>query len=251
MNGLVEPVLWFIASGVFTCIAIYFIIKYFKIGEEAKPFILGWILFVGAFTIARTIETIRRYYVGSYFDIFNPFSPSSPIPFTITGLNLILRLLYYIVAWSAITIFFFILEKYIMKAGMQKNTRYILTLFSALEGSFSVVLYFTAAAPWNLLIVASIFFVIAFCPVIFFIYFAKHAITRSQRIAWLVIMVGFLLFLIGVMFDLPETALALYQNAGINIHLEFGELIRYGTPILQAVGGTLVGVGFATIYRNV
>ncbi len=244
MDLLWEPILWFIASIVFACMAIYFIYKYFKINEEAKPFILGWIMFIGAFTIARTIETVRRYFIGSYYDILDE-------GFQITGLNLILRLSYYIIAWSAITLLFFLLEKYIMKEGMKKNTHYILTIFAALEGIFSVCLYFSAAAVWNLLIVTGLFFIIAFFPLFFFVYLAKNAITKSQRIAWVVILVGFFFFLIGVMFDLPETSLVLLQYGGIDIHAELWMIVHYGTPLLQAVGGTLVGTGFAIIYRNV
>ena len=239
---VMEPILWFMASAVFGLIAIYFIYKHTKIGEEAKPFILGWILFIGAFTVARTIETVRRYYIGSYYDIIEQnFTLINP-------LNLVLRLSYYIIAWSAITIFYFVLEKYIMKQGMKKNTRYILTIFSALEGIFSVLLYFTAAAAWNLIIVSGLFFVVAFFPLFLFIYIAMNSITREQKIAWIVIMIGFLLFLAGVMLDLPETALVLEQYGGITLPVE---LVHYGTPLLQVAGGVLVGTGFAVIYRKV
>ncbi len=246
MNGFVdpvmEPILWFIVSAVFALIAIYFIYKYTKISQEAKPFILGWILFIGAFTVARTIETVRRYYIGSYYDIIEQnFTLIDP-------LNLVLRLLYYIIAWSAITIFYFVLEKYIMKGGMKKNTRYILTVFSALEGIFSVLLYFTAAAAWNLLIVSGLFFVVAFFPLFLFVYITINSITREQKIAWVVILIGFLLFLLGVMADLPETALVLEQYGGIILPVD---LVHYGTPILQVAGGILVGTGFAIIYRKV
>lgn len=245
-NGFVdiplEPILWFIASGIFAVIAIYFINKYTKINEEAKPFILGWILFVGAFTIARTIETVRRYYIGSYYDILEQnFTLTDPV-------NLALRLSYYIIAWSAITIFYFVLEKYIMKEGMKKNTKYILTVFSALEGLFSITLYFTAAAAWNLIVVAGLFFVVAFFPLFLFIYIAKNSITRNQKIAWIIILIGFILFILGVMADLPETALVLNQYSGVALPLE---LVHYGTPILQASGGILVGTGFAIIYKNI
>ncbi|MHA1129826.1 MAG: hypothetical protein ACTSQQ_03365 [Candidatus Helarchaeota archaeon] len=245
MNGfvdpIIEPLLWFITSAVFLCILIYFIKKYFKINPEAKPFILGWILFIGGFTIARTIETIRRYYIGSYYDIIDS-------GFQINGLNLWLRLSYYIIAWSAITIFYFVLEKYIMKEGMKKNTRYVLTIFSALEGLFSATLYFTAATIWNLLIVASFFFIVAFFPIFFFIYLAKNAITKEQRYAWIFITVGFLLFILGVMADLPETSLVLSQYAGSTLPIL---LVHYGTPLLQMGGGVLVGTSFAIIYKEV
>ncbi len=245
MNGFVdpvmEPILWFITSGVFIGILIYFIVQYFKINPEAKPFILGWILFNGGYLVARTIETIRRYYIGSYYDILDS-------GFQITGLNLALRLSYYIIAWTAITIFYFVLEKYIMKESMKKNTRYALTIFSALEGTFSAMLYFTAAAAWNLLVVAGLFFVVAFFPIFFFIYLAKNTITREQRYAWIIIMVGFLLFILGVMADLPETALVLSQYAGTALPVW---LVHYGAPIHQMVGGALVGTGFAIIYKGV
>ncbi|HUX98237.1 MAG TPA: hypothetical protein VMV49_01670 [Candidatus Deferrimicrobium sp.] len=247
MNGgfvdlVIEPPLWFIVSAIFAIITIYFINKYKKIGAEARPFILGLVLFIGSFTIARTIETIRRYYIGSYYDIIDS-------NFTLIGANLILRLCYYIIAWAGITIFYFVFEKHIMKKGMQKNTRYILTFCSAAEGFFSCLLYFTAAAAWVLYCVIILFFIVVFFPIIFFLYLVKMAISREQKIAWVIVSLGFLLALLGVMGDLPEASLIVTQYFGVPFLPP--AFIHYGTPILQAVGATLLGIGFATIYKVV
>ncbi len=247
MNGgfvdlMLEPPLWFLVSGIFAIITFYFINKYRKIGEEARPFILGIIIFVGCFTIARTIETIRRYWIGSYYDIIDSH-------FSITGLNLVLRLSYYLIAWAAITIFYFMFEKHIMKKGMNINTRYILSICSAAEGTFSCILYFTAAAQWVLYCVSILFFVIVFFPIIFFLYLSKMAPMKGQKIAWIIVTIGFILVLLGVIADLPETFLVVTQYMGASFFSP--ELIHYGTPILQALGAFFLTIGFARIYKNV
>ncbi len=239
---LLEPILWLIVSGIITILAIFFILKYRKIEEEAKPFIFGLILFICCFLIARTIETIRRYWIGSYYDIIDSH-------FSITGLNLALRLSYYIIAWSGITIFYYVFETHIMKEGMQKNTWYILTIFSALEGIFSCFLYFTSATDWVMFCVIGFFFVVAFFPVFLFLYTAKMAISRRQRVAWIGITIGFLIFVLGVMADLPEAYLVVTEYMGLEYFPPV--FIHYGTPIMQAMGTVLMGIGFAVLYENI
>ncbi|NVM27990.1 MAG: hypothetical protein HWN65_04025 [Candidatus Helarchaeota archaeon] len=242
MNGrlldlLVEPVLWLIASGSGAILAALFIKKYFKIGEEAKPFILGIGMFALFFTIARTIETIRRYFgIGSYYDIIDT-------NFGITGLNLGFRFTYYIISYTGIAIFYFVFERNVIKTGLKKNTRYILTIFSLAEIFFTCMLYFTGAAVWAMTGVIVLFFVIAFVPIYFFLYLAKTALSREQKIAWLIVTVGFVLFVLGVMGDLPEAYMITQYIPA--------EFIHYGTPLLQAGGSILMGSGFAIIYKNV
>jgi hypothetical protein len=135
-----------------------------------------------------------------------------------------------------------------MKKGMKKNTYYILTIFSAAEGISSFLLYFTGAAVWVLYGVIAFFFVVVVFPVIFFLYLSKMAIMKGQKIGWIVVTFGHILFLLGVMFDLPEAYLVITQYMGTSLPQV---LIHYGTPVLQASGAILLGVGFATIYKNV
>jgi len=238
MNGKfpilpIEPILWLIASGIFIIISCFFLIKYFKSDREAK-FILGVGMFALFFTIARTIETIRRYFgIGNYYDILE-------YNFGIRDLNLALRLIYYLISYIGIAVFYYVFEKNIIKKGMNKDTKYVLTIFSLAEIFFTYMLYFTAAALWAMVGVVSLFFVIAFVPIYFFLYLAKTALTRKQEFAWIVITIGFCLFVIGVMGDLPEAYM-------VTRYLP-EELIHYGTPILQASGGILMGTGFALIY---
>lgn len=239
LNFTLEAGLWIMVSGLLLIVTLVFIRKYMKIDEAAKPFIFGLILFIGTFTIARTVETIRRHFVVG---IFNADIIGSN--FQLDGLNLILRLSYYVIAWTGITIFYFVFEKYVMKEGMKKNTRYILTMSSALEGIFSCLLYFTANALWNQVFVIVFFFGVAFFPPLFFLYVAFHSITREQKIAWLMITAAFFLFVAGVMIDLPESWVILTQTLP-------PEVIHFAPPILQALGLGFMGAGFATIYKNV
>ncbi|MHA1266599.1 MAG: hypothetical protein ACTSRS_15290 [Candidatus Helarchaeota archaeon] len=231
-----ELALWLNVSGLFLIFTLILIRKYRRIGEEAKPFIFGIILFLMTFLIARTIETIRRHFVsGDYYDIVNS-------NFQIEGINLILRLSYYIIAWTGITIFYFVFERYIMKEGMKKNTRYFLTICSALEGSFSCLLYFTANAIWVQAIVFILFFGVAFFPILFFSYVAVKSLTRRQRIAWFLNTIGLFLFIAGVMIDLPEAAM-ITQTMPL-------ELVHFVPPILQAIGVLAMGIGFLAIYQE-
>jgi len=227
-----EPILWLFVSIAFTIISLYFIYKYIRIEKEAKPFFKGLIAFSVLFTIARTIETYRRYYyVGDYYDIVDS-------NFTISGLNLILRLLYYIVAWTGISIFYFIFEQQIM----DKKTKYLITICSILEGSFSCSLYFTANALWNFIIVAILFFGVAFVPIILFIYLITKSIYLSKKCGWIFNTIGFIFFILGVMGDLPES----YE---IVKYLP-GEFVHYFNPIAQILGVIFLGIGFSLIYKK-
>ncbi len=201
--------------------------------KEAKPFILGLLTFLVSYTIARTIETIRRYFIiGDYYDIVDS-------NFSITGLNLWLRLCYYIFAWTGITIFFYVFESYILN----NKTRFMITICSALEGIFSCMLYFTANAFWNFIIVSILFFGVALVPLLFFINLAVKSMYKYQRIAWILIIIGFIFYLLGVMADLPE-AYVFVQNLP-------GEFLHYFNPIAQSIGIILMGSGFIILYRNV
>ena len=234
VNIVLESSLWIIVSIIFALITLFFVNKYRKMDKEAKPFILGLIFFIGAFMIARTIETYRRYfYSGNYYDIVES-------GFMIYGVNLILRLLYYIIAWGGISVFYFVFEKYIM----DKKTKYIMTFCSILEGTFSCLLYFTHNDPWNFMVVTILFFGVAFIPLISFTYLAIKAIYRSNRIGWLLNVIGFIFFVLAVMADLPE-AYIFVQNIPIS-----QDLIRYFNPIEMAIGAILMGTGFWIMYKS-
>ena len=72
---------------------------------------------------------------------------------------------------------------------------------------------------------------------------------KGQKIAWVIVTIGFILVLLGVMADLPETFLVVTQYMGASFFSP--ELIHYGTPILQALGAIFLTIGFARIYKNV
>jgi hypothetical protein len=196
-------------------------------GEEAKPFILGLVLFALLFMIGRILETLARYYIisGSTYDL--------------------LHLLYFIIPWTGNTIFYFVFEKYIMKKGIKKNTRYILTIFSIIEGILLSSMVFAKDPLWSGLMLAASagFFVLGFFPIGLFIYLSLKAMSKDQKVAWLVIMVGFIFFVVSVAIELPEATLFTQSFPE--------EFIHYGAPIMQALGVILMGSGFAIIYKNI
>ncbi len=232
-DPVMEPTLWLMVSIIFCIFAVYFIYKYRKIEPEGRSFIFGLIIFSITFAIARLIETIRRYfYINDYYDIVDS-------NFTITGINLLLRLSYYIIAWTGITVFFFVFEKYIM----EKKTKFLITVSSSLEGIFSCLLYFTAEAFWNFTIVVILFFGVAIVPIILFLYLSIKGLYLSNKIAWIINTIGFLFFLLGVIGDLPESYIFVQNIPGILLH--------YFNPIAESLGAILMGIGFSIIYKNV
>ncbi len=86
------------------------------------------------------------------------------------------------------------------------------------------------------------FFVIAVVPIVLFIYLSITAMMKEQKVAWLVIMIGFVIFVLGVAGAIPEAS---------SITKDFSPIfIYYLAPIMQAMGTILMGVGFTVIYRN-
>ena len=59
----VEPILWFIVSGIILVLGIWFSVKVKQAEPEARPVLSGIMVFLLGWGIVRFIETIRRYYV--------------------------------------------------------------------------------------------------------------------------------------------------------------------------------------------
>ena len=228
-----EPILWFLVVIIFGIIAIYFISKYRKMEKGSRSFILGIVFFTAFFMISRTIETIRRYFgIGSYYDIIDS-------NFSITGLNLVLRLLFYVTLWAGIGILYFVFEKYVMI----KRTKYLLTIFSIIAGVTSCAIYLTAMEYWIFLVNATCFFIAGLFPIALFAYCSYTAINKSQRIAWIVLIIGFIFLLLGVLGDTPEAFMVTENLPQIFVH--------YFTPLAQAVGAIVMAYGLSTIYKAV
>lgn len=225
-----EVVLWCAASLILWIVAVFFIYKSTKIDKEARPFIYGIAIFTMSFGIARMIETIRKYSIGSYYDVIES-------GFNITGVNLWLRIAYYIIAWAGITVLYYSFEKYVMN----KKTKYILTIFSILEAILASALYFTSRNSWIFLFAVLNFLVIGLFPIALFLYLSYKSLYKSTRIAWIIITIGFIFFALGMMGDLPEAWFFIYKLDQY--------IIRYFTPLAQIAGVILMAIGFSTIYK--
>ena len=201
--------------------------------EGSGTFILGIVFYATFFTLSRVIETIRRALFGTSFaDIFlNNFQ--------LEGLDLVMRLSYYVFIWVGIGIFYFVFEKYVMN----KKTKYILMVTSFFTAFLSFVMYFIGWQDWVFMLYAVCFFVVGLFPVVLFLYLSKTSMNRAQRIAWLIMIGGFLLLLIGVLGDMPE-AYMVTQSLD-------PEFVRFFTPLAQAGGTVLMAYSLSIIYKYV
>lgn len=237
MNGsTLEPIeilLWSMDILVFCVITISFIYKYRKMEAGTRAFIMGIIVFAGFFTISRIIETVRKVEFGTFYqDIYL-------LNFKLEGIDLILRLLYYLFIWTGIAIFYFVFEKYVMN----KKTRFILFITSLVTLGLSIIIYFTGFTDWIFIVYAICFFIVGLFPIALFLYLSRKALNTAQRIAWLIIVVGFIFLLLGVLGDMPEAYI-------VTQYLD-PTFIRYFTPISQTIGALLMAYSLSIIYKYV
>ncbi|HUY01605.1 MAG TPA: hypothetical protein VMV49_18725 [Candidatus Deferrimicrobium sp.] len=224
-----EPILWFMVSIIFGIVTVYFINKYRKMEASSRSFIFGVIVFASTFMVARTIETIRRYFgVGYYYE-----------GLTITGLNLIVRLIYYLILWIGICSLYFVFEKYVLR----QKTRYLLTIFSIITFVLSWSLYLTGGAQLVFGLYMACFFIVALFPIGLFAYCSRTSLDKMQKYAWIFMIIGFGLLLVGILGDTPE-ALFITQN----LQQPF---VHYFTPIAEAIGAIMMGYSLSIIYKYV
>ena len=233
MSDIVEISFWYIAVVICFIMMIMFFIQWRKRDSLQKPFFLGLVMFSICYTIARLLENIRRYSVGDYNDVYNAWVMGTQI----TGINFILRFLYYFIAWIGITIMFFNIEHHIFK----KN-KYFLTIISATEGTVSIINYivFNLVTFW---LATIFFFVIMFMPLMFF-NLARKTPKGKIRTACIIVAIGILLFAIGVMIDLPEFA---YFNHLIG-QVSPESIIRLVAPIIIICALLMLNLGFRTFF---
>ncbi|MHA1651322.1 MAG: hypothetical protein ACTSYB_14110 [Candidatus Helarchaeota archaeon] len=229
LDPIGEPILWFLVSIIFGIISVYFILKFRKMEKGTRSFISGIIFFSTAFMVSRTIENIRRYCgIGGYYDLFD-----------ITGLNLALRLAYYTILWAGIAMLYFVFEKYVMN----QKTKYILTIFSIITCIFSWAQYLTQGAAFIFPMYVACFFIVALFPIPLFAYCSKTSINKSQQIAWITMIIGFVFLLLGVLGDSPEAFF-------ITLNLD-QPFVHYFTPIAEAAGAIVMAYSLSTIYKYV
>ncbi|MFX1451601.1 MAG: hypothetical protein ACFFCM_12200 [Promethearchaeota archaeon] len=222
----IEPILWFIVSAIFFMQGIYFMNKFLKSEKEAQPFFGGVMIFMYGWGFSRLLETIRRYYVGYYYDIID-------MNYNITGSSLILRLLYVTVSYAAIACFFYVTENKIF----DKKTHSIFTISTIFQIVLSDLIYFNIP---TLIPVIILFFIIGIFPICIFFGFAISKF-GEKRIPWVLLGIGMTLFVLGVAGDNPE-AYEIVKGLGT-------ALIHYGTPLFVISGSIIITIAFLDLYR--
>ncbi len=230
MTEIIEIAFWYGAVALCFGLMILFLIQYKKRESLSRPFFLGLSIFMLSYGIARLIENIRRYSVGSYNDIFEAWIAGEQI----IGINFWMRFLYYLIAWVGIALLYFNIEKFIFK----KN-KFALTILSLIEGTTSIINYFSfnMITYWSCVI---IFFGVGFFMPILFLNLARKSPSGHMRIGCLMIAIGMFTFVVSVMIDLPETYYFMYlfkQEAPETI-------IRLIAPIMLILGLLLFSMGF-------
>jgi len=191
-------------------------------------FLLGW-------GIVRFIETIRRYYVGSYYDI-----PDAN--FAITGPSLFLRLIYVCLSWGSVAYFYAVVEYKIF----EKKSFFILAGSAITEATINIILFLIAPYAAGtaifefLLLLLFVFFIIAVLfPVILFAIFAARKF-GDRVLPWVLLSVGVFLFVLGIAGDNPEAYTLMVHLPVLFIH--------YFTPVFVLTGAIMMSIGVYLVY---
>ncbi len=230
MFETIELALWYGAVALCFSLMIIFLIQYKKRESLSRPFFLGLSIFMLSYGVARLIENIRRYSIGSYNDIFEAWIAGEQI----SGVNFWMRFLYYLIAWIGIAFLYFNIEKFIFK----KN-KFALTILSLIEGTTSIVNYFNfnMITYWSCVI---IFFGVGFFMPILFLNLARKSPSGQMRNGLIMVAVGIFVFVISVMIDLPET----YYFMNLFKQEAPETFIRVSAPIMLILGLLLFSLGF-------
>ena len=234
---ITEPILWFIAVGVFFLLGVFFFKRYWKSETEARAFFSGTSVFMFAYVIFRTIEIIRRYFVtGDYYDIEKWWYQGGP---AITDSSLYLRLAFLVVSWIGIAYFYFRIESTILK----KKTYYILTIASLLKLIVNPLLFFPDALPFATIeIINTILFILAgFFPVCLFAFYAVRNYVDKRKI-WAILSLGMFSYIIGEVGSNPEGYMI---TGGLN-----QAFVAYGSPLMVILGGILLYLALRRLYEE-
>lgn len=227
---ILEPILWFFTSGIFLILGTFFLYKLIKSEKAARSFFAGIMIFLYGWGIARIAETIRRYYVGYYYDIVDN-------NFHIFDLDLILRLFYIIFSYTSIACLYYTLENKIF----DRRSYFILTISTIFQIIVSTLVYFNISSIFLYLTII-LFFVIGLFPIVLFFYFGMIRFV-DKRNPWFLLSFGLLLFVAGVALDNPE-GYDLVKNLLPSL------IIHYGTPILVIIGMLIISAALIYIYRE-
>ncbi|MDD1778776.1 MAG: hypothetical protein LUQ65_11490 [Candidatus Helarchaeota archaeon] len=202
IDGLweLEIALWIVALLIIYNLGYIFLKKYMREPPEAKLLNFGMCLFCFAYPTARVIELLRSYYVSfeyppglGYYDIILT-------NLHLTGLNLIMHLIYLTIFWSSMTILVYIIEKEVMKKWFF-NTHKILTFFSGFTVILVIMMNFQMAWLIPLVGIIALAFVVSISCFLFYIAYRSEG---NLRTAFVFSMIGFQLIVIGVLLTHQE-----------------------------------------------
>ena len=235
-----EPTLWWITAFLILFLGI-FIYTRVKKQEAGKQFMSGLIVFGLFFGAARIIENLRKYYIAaSRTTIIDGWTHHAPL---ISGVDLYLRIAYYVISWIGIATFYFYTEKYVFQQ------KYIFTTASILEATVSILMYFDFGdvARYTLLVLATIGFVVAaIAPVLMYIRMAlinPGVLGKTSAMA----AVGLGLFAFGVMVDLPQTALVIHLVEIIPANPWYFTLLA---PVSAIAGAVILVIAYTKMFKD-
>ena len=226
---IIEIIFWFSTIFFLFLMAIIFFLEFRNRIGFSHYFFRGLFIFALTFGIARLIENIRRYFIGSYNDIFEAWIRGEQI----TGLNFWLRFFYYLISWVGMSFVYYNVERHIFT-----NNKFLLTILSIVEGVVSIINYviFNMVTYW---MAVWIYFIPAFFLSLLFFRAATKAPSKYVKNGCLLTALGIFTIATAVAIDLPETAYFWYI-----FRVETPELfVRLIAPILLTIGAFLLTFG--------
>ena len=205
-----------------------------------SKFYSGPAFFFLFFGIARIFENIRKYFLASSsHDIFDAWAQGTQI----TGIELAVRLSYYIISFIGISIYFFITEKYLFKG----KSFYVLTIGAVVEAVLSIFGYIPELRSLVGVMIATVCFIFIFLfPIPYYINLALKRKGFARR-GLIMIVTGNLSLLAGVTLDLPET---MYINYFYQITYPSYIWTSVVAPIAAVIGSLLLGWGFLSMFQS-
>lgn len=235
-----EPGLWWATSILFFVMGV-FILKKMRENDAAKQFMSGLVSFAFLFGAARVLENIRKYLIASNrMDILEGWLGLGPL---IDGPNLFLRIAYYAVSWTGISLFYYFAEKYVFKQ------KYVFTAAAISEGIVSILMYF--GFPWEvmLLLLGLASFGFLFAAVIPVILYLRLGFKNPGILgkASFIAGIGLAFFSTGVMADLPQSSFVVYLVQGAPLD---PFLISVLAPILAILGSIMIYYAYQHMFKN-
>jgi hypothetical protein len=239
--SIVEPLLWW--GAVLLCMLVALnLFQNYKKAELGKPFRLGSFTFAFLFGIGRAIENIRKFYLAS--DRVNIVKGWVGLGPKIEGIELILRISYYVLAWFSLTIFYYNTEKYVF----QKKTKFIF-MFSAIgEGCVSIALYFTSGIVQIIFQVFAVigFFLCGVAPIVLYLLMALKSTGILRQSAFFAAS-GLIFLVLAIMAELPESMFVAYLVTG---QLLDAWLVALVSPISMMIGLVFLLIGYKKMFSG-